>query len=131
MLHDYSLLIALFVLFNHSLMLTNRGPQNNLVRYLRETTASSEHDLLRQKPVFSGRTRNHKDVHLYKLNQLYEPVDALSKLGLPVLYWDGIWTGTDNDGSYLYLRLPCTSDTVQPIFYAHWEFDRVLPTGRT
>lgn len=78
-----------------------------LIKYLisvRDDIPNEDIKRLRNTPICPAEPRSGDQTEkgkLYRLGELFEPNDAIRKLGLPVLQWPGIWRAQSNEGRFL------------------------------
>ncbi|KAF2168071.1 hypothetical protein M409DRAFT_65608 [Zasmidium cellare ATCC 36951] len=81
----------------------------DLIKYLvsvKDDIPTEDVKRLRQTPMCPAETQSGDQINkgkLYRLSDLYEPDDAIRRLGLPVLQWPGQYRGQTPEGRFLRL----------------------------
>ena len=79
----------------------------DLIKYLinvKDDIPAADIKRLRDTPICTAETQSADQANkdkLYRVSELYEPLDALRKLGLPLLQWPGPWRPTSQEGRFL------------------------------
>jgi len=105
--------IELTVVFDRLMSQSPKGEQKwsfaDLVKYLvsvRDDIPKQDIERLKNTaicPVEEGRGEHRKAGKLCKVSELFEPKDVFRSLGLPVLFWAGMWRPAGPEGRFLSL----------------------------
>jgi hypothetical protein len=103
--------IEISVVFERLMSQSPKGEQKwsfaDLVRYLvsvKDDIPKQDIDKLKNTaiyPVEEGQNEHRKAGKMCKVSELFEPKDVFRTLGLPVLYWQGVWRPSGPEGRFL------------------------------